>query len=177
MFLFHNEKFFKDFFILKEIYVTQKCREDGNSPKGSIVSYFWLLSYFVYTSNNSIFKGIRLIEVMAQEGPVPEIPVISSASNEIAIGTYSNYYLRIHPEIDNNELPSFWVGRPIYALPKATLKHAKGAYLPMEDIRYDQVGHFCVFRDWFGKKKWNFPKCTSETLNKKNIIIIFGVCF
>lgn len=89
-------------------------------------------------------------------------------------------YHRIHPHKEKIELPMFRtqvaeslclcgmasvkrpVGRPSSS-PKTAARAPKRAYLPTEDIRYDQMGHWCVFRDRTGKKQCKFPKCTSET--------------
>lgn len=55
------------------------------------------------------------------------------------------------------------VGRPSSTSKNERPKAAKRAYHPTDDVRYDQVGHWCVFRDRTGKKQCKFPKCTSET--------------
>ncbi|OWR52641.1 hypothetical protein KGM_202606 [Danaus plexippus plexippus] len=90
-------------------------------------------------------------------------------------------YHRLHPHADKIELPTFRtqvaeslcvcgtipvkrsVGRPSNTTPPPKIPTAKRAYLPTDDIRYDQIGHWCVFRDRSGKKQCKYPKCKSET--------------
>lgn len=55
------------------------------------------------------------------------------------------------------------IGRPSISKQTLSPKVDKRAYLPTIDIRYDQVGHWCIFRDRSGKKQCKYPKCNSET--------------
>lgn len=90
-------------------------------------------------------------------------------------------YHRLHPQKAKVELPNFRTevaesrcksrmalqkrsaGRPSSASPRASPKLTKRTYLPTEDVRYDQIGHWCRFRDRSGKKQCKFPKWKSET--------------
>lgn len=51
------------------------------------------------------------------------------------------------------------VGRPAFTQQLKTKK----AYIPSDDVRYDNVGHWCAFTDRSGKKTCKLPGCKSET--------------
>lgn len=53
------------------------------------------------------------------------------------------------------------VGRPVLQSP--ILPKPKRAYIPTDDVRYDNIGHWCAFHDRSGKKTCKFPGCKSET--------------
>lgn len=90
-------------------------------------------------------------------------------------------YHRLHPEMGKLNLPLFRtevaeslckhktvtnkkaVGRPSISSPIASPIQVHRSYIPTEDIRYDQVGHWCTFRDRSGKKQCKFDNCFAET--------------
>lgn len=97
---------------------------------------------------------------------------------DVAIVNAYILYHRIYP-VEKIQLPDFRcevaeslcfsgaipqkrsVGRPSLSKPRPKLP--KKAYFPTEDVRYDQMGHWCVFRDRSGKKQCKYPTCTSDT--------------
>lgn len=54
------------------------------------------------------------------------------------------------------------VGRPRSDTPPQS-KKPKRSYTPQDDLRYDRIDHWCIFRDRTGKKQCKNPGCTSET--------------
>ncbi|KAK9694581.1 hypothetical protein QE152_g33460 [Popillia japonica] len=66
------------------------------------------------------------------------------------------------------------VGRPSSTSKNERPKAAKRAYHPTDDVRYDQVGHWCVFRDRTGKKQCKFPKYYYSSYNMEYIKMNYG---
>ncbi|XP_055307022.1 piggyBac transposable element-derived protein 1-like, partial [Sitodiplosis mosellana] len=54
-------------------------------------------------------------------------------------------------------------GRPSTKEEPIPKKTQKRAYLPADEVRFDEVGHWCRFLDRDGKKTCKFPGCKSET--------------
>lgn len=55
------------------------------------------------------------------------------------------------------------VGRPSSSTLPTKIKPSPKQYFPTQDIRYDQVGHWCIFLKRAGKKRCKFPGCNKET--------------
>ena len=56
-------------------------------------------------------------------------------------------------------------GRPSSqpASPLSDAPKSKRSYLPSDNVRYDQIGHWCDFLERSGKKICKMPGCKSET--------------
>lgn len=96
---------------------------------------------------------------------------------DVAIVNAYVLYHRVHRN-DKVELPTFRsmiaeslcsrtvarrsLGRPRSETPPKS-KKPKRTYTPQDDIRYDRIDHWCIFRDRSGKKQCKNPGCTSET--------------